>query len=293
MTTPRYSQLSRRVAAPIPACAGVGLRSAHHGDALAGPVPVGWLEVHSENYVGAGGPPLRYLETLRAERPISLHGVGLSLGSTDPLDIEHLRQLKRLIGRIEPGLVSEHLSWSSQGGRYLNDLLPLPHTEAALKHVCDRLGRVQDYLGRTLLIENPATYLQYRTADYSESGFLNELARRSGCGILLDVNNLYVSSHNLHWNPADYLAELDGERIGELHLAGHALRTIDSASLLLDTHAGPVAAPVWQLYRQVLERFGRRPTLIEWDAELPTWPVLLHEAAKANELLETYDACTT
>jgi uncharacterized protein (UPF0276 family) len=274
----------------IPARAGIGLRSQHHRDALISPVQVGWLEVHSENYFGQGGVPLRDLETLRADYPISLHGVGMSLGSVDELDRQHLKQLKDLIQRIEPGLVSEHLSWSSFGGKYLNDLVPIPYTEETLAFLVARVAWVQDYLGREILIENPSSYLEYQFSTLSEAEFINELARRSGCGILLDVNNVYVSCSNHSWNALDYLQDIQAEKVGEIHLAGHSVNRVGEQHILIDTHNGPVCEAVWQLFQTAIQRLGNRPTLIEWDADLPTWQRLIAEAETADVYLEqTYE----
>lgn len=279
--------LPLRARTPIPACAGVGLRSQHHRDALASPVKTGWLEVHSENYFGRGGAPLRYLEDIRADYPISLHDVGMSIGSVDALDRNHLRQLKNLVTHIEPGLVSEHLCWSSFGGTYLNDLLPLPYTDATLTFLVTRIEEVQGFLGRQILIENPSSYLEYQYSTYSESDFLDELARRSGCGILLDINNVYVSCTNHGWNALDYIQDIAIEQVKEIHLAGHTVNTIAGRDILIDTHNGPVAEAVWQLYQSALQRLGSVPTLIEWDADLPSWQVLVDEAAKADAYLES------
>jgi uncharacterized protein (UPF0276 family) len=270
----------------IPARAGIGLRSQHHRDALISPVKVSWLEVHSENYFGQGGVPLRDLETIRADYPISLHGVGMSLGSVDELDRQHLRQLKALVQRIEPGLVSEHLSWSSFGGKYLNDLAPMPYTDSALAHLIERVTWVQDYLGREILIENPSSYLEYQFSDYSEAEFISELAHQSGCGILLDVNNIYVSCTNHGWNAVDYLQTIRAEKVGEIHLAGHSVNRVGEQNILIDTHNGPVCEAVWQLYQTAIQLLGSGPTLIEWDADLPTWQTLIAEAETADVYLE-------
>ena len=274
------------VRSAIPVRAGIGLRSQHHRDALISPAQVGWLEVHSENYFGSGGVPLRDLETLRADYPISLHGVGLSLGSVDELDRQHLRRLKDLIQRIEPGLVSEHLSWSSFGGKYLNDLAPIPYTDETLAYLVARVTWVQDYLGREILIENPSSYLEYQFSTLSESEFINELARQSGCGILLDVNNVYVSCTNHGWNALDYLQAIRAEKVGEIHLAGHSVNRVGEQHILIDTHNSPVCEAVWQLYQTALQQLGNRPTLIEWDADLPSWQVLIAEAETADVYLE-------
>jgi uncharacterized protein (UPF0276 family) len=276
----------------IPARAGIGLRSQHHQDVLNCQAKVGWLEVHSENYFGKGGAPLRDLENTRANYPLSLHGVGMSLGSVDALDFGHLHKLKALIARIEPGLVSEHLSWSSYAGKYLNDLVPLPYTDETLNYLVERINAVQDFLGRQLLIENPSSYLEYQYSTYTESRFLDELARRSGCGVLLDINNVYVSCSNHGWNALDYIQDIAAERVGEMHLAGHTVNSICGRNILIDTHNGPVCEHVWQLYRQSLQVFGKVPTLIEWDADLPVWEVLVAEAGKADAYLESCYAQT-
>jgi uncharacterized protein (UPF0276 family) len=270
----------------IPASAGIGLRSAHYREVVDGHPPVSWFEVHSENYFGRGGAPIFYLEKVRADYLVSLHGVGLSLGSTDPLDVVHLKRLKALIERIEPGLVSEHLSWGSYAGKYLNDLIPLPCTEEALAHVVERIQQVQDFLGRRILIENPSSYLEYRSSVIPESTFLVEAARRSGCGILLDVNNVYVSCCNHGWDACGYLRAIPARLVDELHLAGHTLNRFAGGEILIDTHNKPVCAAVWRLYRYALQRLGPRPTLIEWDADLPSLHTLVAEAEKAEALME-------
>lgn len=272
--------------ATIPASAGIGLRSPHYREVVDTRPPVGWFEVHSENYFGKGGAPLFHLEKVRADYPVSLHGVGLSLGSTDPVDRSHLEKLKTLVGRIEPGLVSEHLSWSSFGGAYLNDLIPLPYTEEALSHSVDRIRQVQDYLGRRILIENPSSYLEYQHSTLTESDFLVETASRSGCGILLDVNNVYVSCRNHGWEAIDYLRGIPPERVEEVHLAGHTLNCFAGGEILIDTHDRPVCEEVWRLYEYALRLWGPRPTLIERDADLPPLQTLVEEAGKADALME-------
>jgi uncharacterized protein (UPF0276 family) len=268
--------------AAIPAKAGIGLRSRHYRDVLNDQPVVAWFEVHSENYFGKGGAPLSYLEAVRNDYPLSLHGVGMSLGSVDELDSRHLRQLKELISRIEPALVSEHLAWNSFGGRYLNDLAPIPYTDAALTHLAARISRAQDFLGRQILLENPSSYLEYRFSSYSEAEFLNELSKRTGCGILLDVNNVYVSCQNHGWNALAYLYGIDAARVAEMHLAGHGRNAAGEHSILIDTHDRPVCEAVWQLYQAALRIIGSRPTLIEWDADLPSWQVLVDQAARAD-----------
>ncbi len=272
-------------AGPIPAKAGIGLRAQHYCEVLQRRPAVAWLEVHSENYFGDGGPPLYYLERIRARYPLSLHGVGLSLGSTDPLNTWHLNKLKALIERFEPDLVSDHLSWSSVDGRYLNDLLPLPYTEEALTHMVARLGDVQAHLGRQLLVENPSTYLQYEFSPIPEQEFISELARRSGCGILLDVNNIYVSAVNHGFDACGYLEAIPPQLVQEVHLAGFTVNRFDNGEILIDTHNRTVAPEVWTLYRQALRRLGPVPTLIEWDTDIPALDVLLEEAHRADMLL--------
>ncbi len=271
---------------PIPTSAGIGLRAPHYQAVLETRPHIGWLEVHSENYFGAGGPPLYYLEQLRGHYPLSLHGVGLSLGSTDALNQQHLEKLKVLIARFEPGLVSEHLSWGSVEGRYLNDLLPLPFTEEALSHVVERIEQTQDELGRQILIENVSSYLRFRHSTLPEWEFLVEVAKRADCGLLLDVNNIYVNARNHGFDPEEYLHAIPADRVREIHLAGFAINRYPQGEVLIDHHGAPVANAVWTLYRQALERLGPVPTLIEWDTEIPPLAVLTEEAHKAKRLLE-------
>lgn len=278
--------LSRLGPGPVPARAGIGLRAEHYAAVLEDRPPVGWLEVHNENYFGAGGKPLDYLERIRAHYPLSLHGVGLSIGSTDPLDRRHLAKLKDLMRRFEPALVSEHLSWSSVGGRYLNDLLPLPYTEEALYHMIARVAQVQDALGRPILIENPSSYLQYVESAIPEWEFLAVLAERTGCGVLLDVNNIYVSARNHGFDASAYLRAIPRHLVREIHLAGFTVNRFDGGEILVDTHDRPVWPAVWALYRQAVQRFGQIPTLIEWDTDLPELAVLVDEARRADAILE-------
>ena len=271
----------------IPAQAGVGLRAQHYQEFLAIWPAAGWLEVHPENYFAAGGKPLHLLEQLRAHYPLSLHGVGLSIGSTDPLNMRHLDKLKELIQRFAPALVSEHVSWGSVGGRYHNDLLPLPYTEEALEHMVVRVSQVQDYLGRQILVENISSYLEYELSNIPEWEFITALARRAGCGLLLDVNNLYVNACNHGFDPATFLAAIPVALVQEIHLAGFTLNTFsDGGQILIDTHSRPVCEEVWALYRQAVRRFGPISTLIEWDADLPPLTVLLSEASRADAIVQ-------
>ena len=263
---------------PIPASAGIGLRSAHHDEFLATRPRVPWVEVHSENFFADGGRQLQVLDAVRRDHDVSLHGVGLSLGGVDPLDADHLRRLKRLVQRADPVRVSEHACWGSAGGLYLNDLLPLPHTELALRHTVSRVAQVQEFLGRQILIENVSSYLEFEGAEMTEWDFLVQLALRSGCGILLDVNNIHVSAVNHGFPALDYLRAVPPSLVGEMHLAGHS----QAGDLLIDTHSAPVDEAVWVLYRHALRLTGPVPTLIEWDAELPTLDRLLAEAARAD-----------
>ena len=278
--------LPARVTAPIPARAGIGLRAEHYREVVATRPAVGWFEVHSENYFGDGGAPHHYLEQVRRDYPLSLHGVGLSLGSADELNRTHLEKLKALIQRYEPGLVSDHLSWSSVDGRYLNDLLPLPYTGESLRHVAAHVSAAQDFLGREILIENPSSYLQYRHSDMGEAEFLAELSVRSGCGILLDVNNIYVSASNHGFDAQAYLRAIPPTRVREIHLAGHTVNRYPEGEILIDTHNARVCDAVWALYRDTLTHVGRVPVLIEWDTDLPALSVLLDEARKAEAIQE-------
>jgi uncharacterized protein (UPF0276 family) len=270
----------------IPAQAGIGLRFQHHQAVLDEHPDVAWLEVHTENYMG-GGSPLAYLEAIRRDYPISLHGVGLSLGSAEGIDLAHLERIRRVVERFEPGFVSEHLSWSVVNRAYLADLLPLPMTQEALDVVCRHVDQTQVMLKRQILIENPSSYLQYRHSIMPEWEFIAAIAARTGCGILCDVNNIYVSSSNHGWDPSRYLAALPVDAIDEIHLAGHTVRQFENGhSLLIDDHGARVTAEVWTLYEEALARFGPRPTLIEWDNNVPPLAVLLEEAAHAGALLQ-------
>ena len=271
---------------PIPAKAGVGLRFLHHQAVAEERPDVAWFEVHTENYMGGGSAP-RYLEAIRRNYPISLHGVGLSLGSAEGLDAAHLARVRSVVERVEPGLVSEHLSWSVSGGTYLADLLPLPMTEEALGIVCRHVDQVQACLKRRILVENPSTYLRFRHSTIPEWEFLAQVAQSTGCGILCDVNNIYVSASNHGWDAMTYLCALPPAAIGEIHLAGHSVRQLEHGRTLhIDDHGARVAPEVWSLYREALKRFGPVPTLIEWDTGVPPLEILMEEAATAEAGLE-------
>ena len=270
----------------IPAGAGVGLRFRHHREVLEARPAAAWFEVHTENYLGGGSAPA-CLDAIRRDYPVSLHGTGLSLGSAEGLDPAHLARVRELVERAGPGLVSEHLSFSVAAGNYLADLLPLPLTEEALEIVCRNVAQVQDHLNRRILVENPSTYLQFRHSTIPEWEFLAQVAKRTGCGILCDVNNIYVSACNHGWRASAYLAALPPEAVGEIHLAGHSLRRLDDArTLLIDDHGSRVTPEVWALYAEALARFGPVPTLIEWDTDVPPMAVLLEEAAHAAALID-------
>ena len=260
--------------------AGLGFKPQHFHEAVASPAADLWFEVHAENYMVAGGPRLAMLETLRHERPLSLHGVGMSLaGAADP-DPDHLNALKRLVDRFEPALVSEHLAWSRLDGRCFPDLLPVPRTNEVLARCAANIGRVQDALGRQILIENPTHYLALRDHSWSETSFLAELARRSGCGLLIDVNNVAVGAHNLGYDPVAWLDEIPAKHIGEIHLAGHSLDA--EGTLLIDSHDEPVSEPVWDLHAKLVDRIGPRPTLIERDGNVPSFAELMAERSRAQ-----------
>lgn len=270
---------------PIPACAGIGLRPKHYQDVIETNPAVGWFEVHSENYFGKDGKPHFYLEKICQNYPLSFHGIGLSLGSADAINLAHLATLKKLIDRYLPTFVSEHLCWSSVGGHYLHDLLPLPYTEEALNLFVKHIHQVQEILNRQILIENISSYLQFTHTSIPEYQFVTEIAQRTGCGIVLDINNLYVNSVNHGWNAKEYLYNIPTEFVHEIHLAGFTENQFDYGAILIDTHSKPVAAAVWELYSQALQHLGAKPTLIEWDKDIPDFNVLLEEAQKANQIL--------
>ena len=264
--------------------AGVGFKAEHFEEALATPAAGLWFEVHSENYMVNGGPRLAMLETVRSERPLSLHGVGMSLAGAVPPDADHLARLKLLVDRFEPELVSEHLAWSRLDGRCFPDLLPVPRTNEALARLADNIGRVQDVLGRSIMIENPSHYLALRDHQWSETSFLAELARRTGCGLLIDVNNVAVGAHNLGYDPAAWLEAIPAKLVGEVHLAGHSLDK--EGTLLIDSHDAAVSDDVWRLYEDFIARIGARPTLIERDGNLPPFAELMAERQRAQDALE-------
>ena len=261
---------------------GLGLRPCHYQEILSQMPQVPWFEVLSDNYINSQGLPLFYLERIRQEYPVTLHGVGMSLGSTDPLNIEYLAHLERLVKRLEPAYISDHLAWISVSGCYLNELMPLPYTEAVLEHVADRIRQVQDFLERRILIENPSSYLTFNDSTMPEWIFMQELLEKADCDLLLDVNNIYVSAINCGFDPLDYLSSIPATRVKEIHLAGYQERP----DYLFDTHGYAVRQPVWQLYQQALECFGPVPTLIEWDTDIPPLEVLMGEASKASEQLK-------
>jgi uncharacterized protein len=266
----------------IPAAAGVGLRFAHHRTVLEERPAAAWFEVHAENYMG-GGKPLMLLEAIRRDYPIALHGVGLSLGSADGLDRRHLGRLKALAGRIDAALVSEHLAWTAITGLHFPDLLPLPLTEEALDVVCRNVDAAQHFLGRRILVENPSSYLRYRHSTIPEAQFIAAVAARTGCGVLCDVNNIFVSACNHGFDASAYLRALPAAAVGEFHLAGHRVRTLeDGRCIRIDDHGSRVAPEVWTLYAEAVGLIGRRPTLIEWDTAVPALDLLLEEAAHAD-----------
>jgi uncharacterized protein len=271
----RWSQRS------IPARAGVGLKPEHYDDILESRPDIGWFEIHPENYMGDGGAPHFYLSRIRARYPISFHGVGLSIGSAGPVDKTHLARLGRLLRRYEPAMFSEHLAWSTHDGSYLNDLLPLPYTAETLNTVCRHIDEVQSALQRRMLIENPSTYFQ--DCEMGETDFLAEVARRTGCGLLLDVNNVFVSASNNGFEAEDYIDAFPAAHVGEIHLGGYAdTQDDDGGTFLIDTHDREVKDAVWALYQRAIARIGVVPTLIEWDTDVPAWPMLHAEAVRAD-----------
>ena len=271
----------------LPRAPGVGYKPQHFANIMADAAPVEWLEIHAENYMGAGGRPLAQLRHLAERFEISVHGVGLSIGGEAPLDEDHLSRLAHLCDWLAPQSFSEHLAWSTHEGTFLNDLLPLPYTKATLSRVCDHIDRVQEVLRRPMLLENPSNYLAFAETEMDEVTFLSHIARRTGCGLLLDVNNVYVSATNQGFAPLDYIRGFPLDLVGEIHLGGHNEDVGDcDHPLLIDSHGTEVADPVWALYAQTLELAGPKPTLIEWDNDVPEWPMLAAEAARAARMLD-------
>ncbi|MBW5440375.1 DUF692 domain-containing protein [Bradyrhizobium canariense] len=292
MTTaiaPDMSAVPLRYSASLGGVAGTSFKPEHLQAILSTKPQRGFFEVHAENYMGAGGPPHRALEAIRRDHPVSLHGVCMSIGGPQPLDKAHLARFRGLVARYQPALVSEHLAWSTHETSFFNDLLPLPYTAATLRNVCDHIDQVQDAIRRPLLLENPSTYVAFRESSMSETDFIRTVAERTGCGLLLDINNVFVSATNHGFSALDYLADFPLSRVGEIHLAGHAEQADDEGDLLLiDSHDGPVADAVWKLYEIVIQRRAPVPTLIEWDSKIPDWPVLQAEAAAAQAILDRY-----
>ncbi|MEQ8296341.1 MAG: DUF692 domain-containing protein [Nitratireductor sp.] len=284
---------ARFPARPVSGRAGASLKHTHLDAILAGRDQVGFFEVHAENYMGAGGPPHAALARIRQDYPVLLHGVCMSIGAPQPLDATHLARFKALVERYEPAIVSEHLAWSTHDDVFYNDLLPLPYTDDTLQHVCEHIDQVQAAIGRRLLLENPSTYLVFAQSDYDETGFIREIIKRTGCGLLLDVNNVFVSATNHGFSALDYLADFPLDHVGEIHLAGHREQSDDEGEpLLIDSHDGPVSDAVWKLYDIVVERAGTIPTLVEWDGDIPDWPVLKAEADAAQAILDRHAAAS-
>jgi uncharacterized protein (UPF0276 family) len=284
--TPMLDTTHRRPS-DLPNAPGVGYKAQHFQDILNGAERVAWLEIHAENYMGSGGRPLAQLRALAERLPISVHGVGLSIGGEAPLDTDHLARLAHLVGWLNPASFSEHLAWSTHDVGFLNDLLPLPYTAATLARVSRHIDQVQEALGRRMLLENPSTYLAFAETEMSEIEFLTELVRRTGCGLLLDVNNVFVSATNQQTDPVAYIDAFPLDAVGEIHLGGHdGDRDEHDAPLLIDSHNREVADPVWTLYAHAIARGGPKPTLIEWDDEIPDWPVLSAEADRAAAILD-------
>ncbi len=269
---------------------GIGLRRPHYQDILEQKPKVDWFEVHSENYLIDGGVALAMLSSVRKDYPISMHGVGLSLGSAQGIENSHLARLKKLADNLDPFLISEHLSWNYVDNVYLPDLVPVPYTEEAIQIFCDNIEQAQNFLKRQILIENPSSYIEYVASNYSEPEFLAKIAVKSGAGILLDVNNIYVSSVNHGWDAKAYISSIPKNLVKEIHLAGHSVKTIKDQKLLIDTHDNFVCQEVWELYALAIQRFGNVPTLLEWDANIPELAVLVNEASKAREFCKILES---
>lgn len=264
---------------------GVGLKSEHMLQIIESQPKLAFFEVHAENFMTTGGNHMRFLDAIVETYPLSVHGVGMSLGSAEGIDQDHLNKFKQVVDRYQPGLVSEHLAWSVHSGHYLNDLLPLPLNATTLRVVADNINRMQDGIGRQILIENPSTYVSFQATDIPEPEYLTKLAEKTGCGILLDVNNVYVSARNNNFDARRYLGNIPADLVGEIHLAGHLVKNIDGAEIRIDDHGREVAPDVWTLYGETVARIGARPTLIEWDSNLPDLSVLVREAHKARDLM--------
>ena len=270
----------------LPARPGVGYKAQHYSDIMENPGPLGWLEIHAENYMGHGGRPLAQLRQLAERFPISVHGVGLSIGGEGDLDADHLARLKHLVSWLNPASFSEHLAWSTHDSHFFNDLLPLPYTPKTLTRVAAHIDQVQETVGRRMLLENPSSYLAFAESTMSETDFLRELAQRTGCGLLLDVNNVFVSATNLKTSPQAYIDDFPLDAVGEIHLGGHDEDEDETgAPLLIDSHGKPVVDPVWALLDYTLAKSGPKPLLIEWDTDVPEWPVLAEEIARADRAL--------
>lgn len=272
---------------PIPInSVGIGLRSIHHKFVLENKPAVSWFEVHSENFFSKGGASLNFIKKIRQNYPLSLHGVGLSLGSAVKVSKKHLQSLKNLISITDPFLVSDHISWSSTNDKVLNDLLPIPYTKESLKVLCDNISQTQDFLKREILVENPSTYLSFINSQIPEDEFINQVSKVSGCKILLDINNIYISSQNNNFDAKEYLKNINSQIVGEMHLAGHSIRKFGSEKILVDTHNNFVCNPVWDLYKIATKKFKNSPTLIEWDQDIPEFKVLMSEAKKADNIIK-------
>jgi uncharacterized protein (UPF0276 family) len=268
---------------------GIGLKSAHYQDILEQKPKIDWFEIHSENYLIDGGAASAMLSSIRENYPISMHGIGLSLGSAEGIERSHLIRLKKLAEDLDPFLISEHLSWNYVNNTYLPELIPIPYTDEAIDVFCRNIECAQDFLQRQILIENPSSYIQYITSNYDESEFLTKIASKSGAGILLDVNNIYVSCVNHGWNIKDYIHSIPQNLVKEIHLAGHSIREINDQKLLIDTHDNFVSQEVWELYAMAIQKFGNIPTLLEWDANIPELSVLVAEALKAKQFHKTLE----
>ena len=271
----------------LPNAPGVGYKPQHFDALMQDPGTVAWIEVHAENYMGAGGRPHAQLRALQERFALSVHGVGLSIGGQTPLDQDHLRRLSALMERTQAASFSEHLAWSTHGAEFLNDLLPLPYTTDTLNHVASHIDEVQNKLGCKMLLENPSSYLAFAQSTWSETDFLTELVKRTGCGLLLDVNNVFISATNLGYSPQGYIDAYPLDAVGEIHVGGHDEDVDDHGEpLLIDSHGKPVVDPVWALLKYTLAKSGPRPVLVEWDTDVPEWPVLRDEAKRASDALQ-------